>query len=82
MTAISIRKGLHKAIDDINDTGFLKIVYAMVKEYNNEAAIGYSISGEPLTQKDLEKKVKAASKRVKEGKFISQKEIEKEIRNW
>lgn len=82
MTAVSLKKNLYKEIGNIEDAGFLRIVYAMVKEYRQEAVIGYSISGEPMTSKKLEQKVLAASKRVKSGKYISHKEIEKEVANW
>jgi hypothetical protein len=36
MTSITLKKQLHKAIDTIENTGFLKAVYAMLKEYSEE----------------------------------------------
>ena len=79
MNTLSIRKDLHKFID-VADEHFLKAVHAMVKVYSeDEHIVGYTILGEPLTKKQLIKKVKAASARVKSGKFIRQEDIEKEL---
>lgn len=44
--------------------------------------VGYTANGKPITKIELKNRVKAASKRVKSGDFISQEEIEKEVENW
>ncbi len=81
MGTIELREELHKYIDKA-DEAFLKMVYAMSKEKKQSVVAGYTPDGKPISQKDLRNRVLAASKRVKDGDFISQEEIEKEVENW
>jgi gas vesicle protein len=81
MSGAELRKELHNYIDHADDT-FLKMVHAMSKEYKKSEIAGYNIDGSPITQKDLSDRVKAASKRVKDGLYTTQEEVEKEMRNW
>lgn len=81
MSGAELRKELHSYIDQADDT-FLKMVHAMSKEYKKSEIAGYNIDGSPISLKDLKNRVKAASKRVKEGHYTTQEEVEKEIRNW
>lgn len=80
--------GVHKLREEIHeyinhaDERFLKMVHAMSKEYQKPTVVGYNVDGSPITKENLIKRVKAASKRVKSGDFISQEEVEKEIDNW
>jgi len=75
-----LREELHDYINKA-DERFLKMVYAMSKEYKKTDIAGYNNDGSPITKENLLKRVKAASKRVKSGDFITQEEIEKEIEN-
>jgi hypothetical protein len=79
MGAAELRKKLHKYIDRADET-FLKMVHAMSKEYKS-SVVGYNVDGSPITQHDLKARVKAASKRVKSGDYITQEEVEKEVEN-
>ena len=81
MGTSEIRKEIHDYIDHA-DERFLKLVYVMSKEYENTLIVGYTAKGKSITKMDLKNRVKAASKRVKSGDFISQEEIEKEVENW
>ena len=81
MGTAELRKVLHSYIDHADET-FLKMVHAMSKEYTKSEIAGYNVDGSPITQKDLKDRVKEASKRVKAGQYITQEEVEKEIRNW
>lgn len=76
-----LREELHDFINHADET-FLKMVYAMSKEYKKSDVIGFEVDGSPLTKDRLVKRAKAASKRVKSGDFITQEEVEKEIENW
>lgn len=80
MGIIELRKELHHYINQA-DEKFLKMVYAMSREYQ-KPVMGYNIDGTLITPQDLKKKAKAASKRVKSGDFLTQEEVEKEIENW
>ncbi|MGM0498370.1 MAG: hypothetical protein ACQESJ_10665 [Bacteroidota bacterium] len=81
MDTNKLRKELHKYIDYADET-FLKMVHAMSKEYEKSESIGYTVDGEPITKQDIKNRVKAASKRVKAGDYISQEEVDKEAKNW
>lgn len=75
-----LRKEVHSYIDHADET-FLKMVHAMSKEYK-ATIVGYNVDGTPITQENLRNRVKAASKRVKAGQYITQEDLEKEIENW
>ncbi len=76
-----LREELHDYINHA-DERFLKMVYAMSKEYIEPVIVGYNVDGSPITKETLIKKAKAASKRVKSGDFITQEEIDREVENW
>jgi dTDP-4-dehydrorhamnose reductase len=76
-----LREELHNYINHA-DERFLKMVYAMSKEYKEVPVIGYNIDGSPINKEDLAKRVKAASQRVKSGDYIMHEEVEKEVENW
>ena len=76
-----LKEELHNYIDHA-DERFLKMVYAMSREYKAPTVIGYNVDGPPITRKELAQRVTSASKRVKSGNFITQEDIEKEVENW
>ncbi len=81
MGVAELRKEL---LDYINqaDERFLKMVYAMSKEYKKPDIVGYNVDGSPVAKEDLVKRVTSASKRVKSGDFVSQENVVKEIEDW
>jgi hypothetical protein len=81
MTATVLRKEVQQYISHA-DERFLKMVYAMSKEYEDTIVVGFTAKGNSLTKVDLKNRVKAASKRVKSGDFISHEEMKKEVENW
>jgi hypothetical protein len=76
-----LRNELHDFINQA-DERFLKMVYAMSKEYKKPVIVGYNTDGSPITEQVLRNRVKSASKRVKSGDFLTQEEVEKEVENW
>ncbi|NEW81186.1 MAG: hypothetical protein GZ094_02315 [Mariniphaga sp.] len=48
MTAIVLRKEVQQYVDQA-DERFLRMVYAMSKEYENSMVVGYTTKGEPLS---------------------------------
>ncbi|MDA3893852.1 MAG: hypothetical protein PF517_19500 [Salinivirgaceae bacterium] len=76
-----LRNELHDFINQA-DERFLKMVYAMSREYKNPVIVGYNADGSPMSQQALKNRVKAASKRVKSGDFLTQEEVESEVKNW
>lgn len=81
MSAIVLRKEVQKYLDHA-DERFLRMVYAMSKEYENTLVVGYTAKGAPLTKTEIKERVKAASERVKSGDFIAHEELEKEVQKW
>jgi predicted Zn-dependent protease len=81
MDTNKLREKLHKYIDHADKT-FLKMVHAMSKEYEQSENVGFTVDGNPITKEDLKKRVKKASERVKSGDYISQDEVDEEVKNW
>ena len=81
MSTTELRKVLHKYIDHADET-FLKMVHAMSKEYENTDIVGYRVGGIPITSEDLKNRVRDASSRVKSGDYLTQEDVEKEIKDW
>ena len=76
-----LRQELHNYIDHA-DERFLEMVHAMSKEYKESVVVGYNTDGSPITKKNLVKRAKAASQRVKSDDYITEEEVKKEVENW
>jgi len=76
-----LRDEIHDFINHA-DERFLKMVYAMSKEYKKPIIVGYNTDDSPITQQALREQVKSASVRVKSGDFLTQEEVEKEVESW
>ncbi len=81
---MGVQKLREELLEYINhaDERFLKMVYAMSKEYQESDIAGYEVNGSPITKKSLVRRAKSASQRVKSGDFVTQEQVEKEIENW
>ena len=62
MTTTIIKKELHKAIDNMGDSSFLKAVYAMFKEYTIRYDGEYRLSSSEKSELDEQKKMHKAGK--------------------
>jgi hypothetical protein len=62
MTTTTLKKQLHKAIDDMPDTGFLKAVHALFKEYSLSYDNNYQLSPAEKEELDEQKKLHKAGK--------------------
>jgi hypothetical protein len=84
MKVMGVQKLREELLDYINDADetFLKMVYAMSKEYKKSDIVGFEVDGSPITKESLTRRAKSASKRVKSGDYITQEKVEKEIENW
>ena len=83
MGIAEIKKEVQSYIDKADDK-FLKMVHALAKSYEDEEAIvvGYEVDGTPITKEALKNRVREASARVKAGNYITQDDMEKEIKGW
>jgi hypothetical protein len=86
MTKVELRTSIKNMVNKLDDERLLKayhtLLTSLMEEKEKSAVIGHSAKGEPLTKNSLIKKVKAASARVKSGKYISQEEVEKQASKW
>ncbi|MEM8525262.1 MAG: hypothetical protein AAGG68_11485 [Bacteroidota bacterium] len=79
MTTVDIKTDLHQFIDDL-DEHFLRAVHAMVTTYlAKDEVIGYKMTGEPITQRDLEQQIEQSEQQIKEGKYLSTEELRKKM---
>lgn len=76
-----LRKELHNFINHA-DERFLKMVYAMSKEYEKSSIAGYDVDGSIIDEEQLIGRVRNASMRVKSGDYITQEELDKEVEEW
>jgi hypothetical protein len=53
-----------------------------ILEKENDSVIGYRVTGEAITRKQLEKNVQDAEKRIEAGQFTSQEDLEREAESW
>lgn len=83
MGTAEIRKEVQSYIDKADDR-FLKMVNALAKSYEDDETIvvGYEVDGTPITKEALKKEAREASAQVKSGNYITQEELEKEVKNW
>lgn len=47
-----------------------------------EMIVGYTTDGKPLTKKAYNDRLMLAEKQIVSGDYISQEDIEKEVKNW
>ena len=82
MGVVDIREKIIAMIGKSEDDRLLSMVYAMLEAYDNVDIVGYDFDGNPISKEQLQEDVIAASKRVKDGNYISQEEMEKRVSNW
>jgi len=49
---------------------------------DNEMIVGYTVDGQPLTQKAYNERIKLAEDQLQKGQTLSQEDLEKESENW
>jgi hypothetical protein len=86
MTKVELKTSIKNMVNRLDDERLLKayhiLLTSLMEEKEKSSVIGHSAKGEPLTKSGLIKKVKAASARVKSGKYVSQEEVEKQASKW
>jgi hypothetical protein len=77
MTTKAIKAGINEHLKRIDDQRFLRIVYAMLKEFisEEEEIIGYSANQKPITKNILIERAKKANIDIKKGKLYTQEEV-------
>ena len=75
MSTLELKKLLISKIDDIDDEELLKAVYKLL-DYKSTSGDVYVLS------KDEEKEINEGLQQVREGKTISDEDVQKEIDRW
>jgi hypothetical protein len=65
----------------IQDIHIIEQIKQLLKQKNNPV-VGYEINGNPITRKQLIKRIEEAEKRIDSGEFITQEDLEKESESW
>jgi hypothetical protein len=65
----------------IQDIQIIEQIKQLLKQKNNPV-VGFEINGEPITRKQLIVRIEEAEKRIDNGEYISQEDLEKESENW
>jgi hypothetical protein len=85
MSARDLKFSINQILDKTDDEEYLLLILALLRRSlpdEDPSVIGYDADGKPLTAKQLEKEVLAASKRVKSGKFIRHEDLKQQMKNW
>ncbi|MFO7933857.1 MAG: hypothetical protein R6U78_07230 [Bacteroidales bacterium] len=75
METSELRKELHSYIEKADDR-FLRMVHALIKEYEETAIVGYEVDGTPITKEDLRRQARDASARVEARDYITREDLE------
>ena len=78
MEPVQIKKELYDLIEKA-DRRLLKMLHAVAKEYSKE---DYILPGKPMSGNTLKKRIRAAKSRIAAGKFTTQEDLEKEMKEW
>ena len=69
-----IRTELQSIIEKADDR-IIKMVYAMLKSYQQDEIIGFTVEGAPLTISRLEQQLAASEQEIKEGKTHTHEQV-------
>ena len=78
MGNVQIKKELYHLIEQA-DGRLLKMLHAVAREYTQG---DYVLPGKPMSGATLKKRIRAAKSRIAAGKFTTQEDLEKEIKEW
>ena len=81
MNILAEKISLIEKITHLDDAAIIYQVKKILGIAENPV-IGYDIHGNPITQSEFNKSLKNAKKRYKADKFISQDEVEKQVKKW
>ena len=65
----------------IQDIHIIEQIKELLRKKNNPV-VGYEITGAPITRKQLIKRIEEAEKRIDNGEYVTQEDMEKESENW
>ncbi len=75
MNTTDIKTRIHEELESSDDR-LLKMIYALIKEYKDEGVTG------GISVEQYNKEIDEAMKRMDEGHFVTQEDLEKEAEQW
>ena len=75
------KEDIIRKIKETEEESLLRSIKRLL-DHPKEKVVGYTVSGEPLTQKQLIEEVLRASDDVRAGNFITQEDLEIESADW
>ncbi|HMQ00392.1 MAG TPA: hypothetical protein PKC24_11475 [Cyclobacteriaceae bacterium] len=65
----------------IQDIQIINQIKELLKQKNNPV-VGYEITGQPITRKQLIQRIEDAEQRIDKGEYTTQEDLELESENW
>lgn len=81
MGALELRDSVLEYINAA-DERLLKVVKAVIETYQEEEIVAFSVDGQPITRAVYKEELVKAELDIKNGKVISQEDLELESENW
>jgi len=72
---------LIEELTKIQDMRIVEQIKQLLKQKNNPV-VGYKVNGDPITRKQLIMQIEEAEKRIDNGEYSTQEDVEKESENW
>ncbi|MBA5629280.1 hypothetical protein [Moheibacter lacus] len=84
MQSLELKNLIHTYIENADDKllNIIKSIFESYQRVEDEAIIGHTADGRPLTKSLLVKRIKKAEKDIDEGRFTSHEELLEEMKNW
>ena len=77
MDTMQIKSELHQFVD-IGDEQILRMLYAMITEYNKFG----NLPTRPYSKTEFVEDIKEAEQQIKQGDFLTIEDFEKEAQEW
>jgi len=82
MNTIELKEELHQYIDQMDDK-LANQIHGMIKaSLEKDDIIGFTADGTPMNKEAYIRDIDEARTQIREGKCISQEELEKQSENW
>lgn len=85
MNVQDLREDINKLLNEIENEVVLEAYLEILKnmqKVQQQQIMGYSVSGEAITNDSLGNKLKEAKDRMENGKYISNDDLKNEAENW
>lgn len=85
MTTMDIKEDILTAINKA-DSRLLRLINALIKSYHEaeqeEEIVAHTVDGKPLTLAEYRQDIMKAEAEIDRGEYITQEDLEKEVRSW